>query len=85
MAFEGGWTRVKLYFMLGLRTETEEDIRGIADLSNKIAALFFETVPKEKRTGQVQIVASTSFFLSLIHISSRVHFRLPLCRGSGLK
>lgn len=63
MAFEGGWTRVKLYFMLGLPTETEEDIRGIADLSNKIAALFFETVPKEKRTGQVQIVASTSFFI----------------------
>ena len=53
MAFEGGWTRVKLYFMLGLPTETEEDIRGIAELSNKIAALFFETVPKEKRTGQV--------------------------------
>ena len=63
MAFEGGWTRVKLYFMLGLPTETEEDIRGIAELSNKIAALFFETVPKEKRTGQVQIVASTSFFI----------------------
>lgn len=63
MAFEGGWTRVKLYFMLGLPTETEEDIRGIAELSNKIAALFFETVPKEKRTGQVQIVTSTSFFI----------------------
>lgn len=63
MAFEGGWTRVKLYFMLGLPTETEEDIRGIAELSNKIAAVFFETVPKEKRTGQVQIVASTSFFI----------------------
>lgn len=63
MAFEGGWTRVKLYFMLGLPTETEEDIRGIAKLSNKIAALFFETVPREQRTGQVQIVASTSFFI----------------------
>lgn len=64
MAFEGGWTRVKLYFMLGLPTETEEDIRGIADLANKIAAAFFETVPKEKRVnGRVQIVASTSFFV----------------------
>ena len=64
MAFEGGWTRVKLYFMLGLPTETEEDIRGIAELSNKIAADFFETVPKEKRVnGRVQIVASTSFFV----------------------
>lgn len=63
MAFEGGWTRVKLYFMLGLPTETEEDIRGIAELSNKIAAVFYETVPKEKRNGKVQIVTSTSFFI----------------------
>lgn len=64
MAFEGGWSRVKLYFMLGLPTETEEDIRGIAELSNKIAAAYFETVPKEKRAnGSVQIVASTSFFV----------------------
>jgi radical SAM family uncharacterized protein len=64
LAFEGGWTRVKLYFMLGLPTETEEDIRGIGDLSNKIAATFFDTVPKDKRTnGKVQIVTSTSFFI----------------------
>ncbi|MCM1090661.1 MAG: TIGR03960 family B12-binding radical SAM protein [Muribaculum sp.] len=64
MAFQGGWSRVKLYFMLGLPTETEEDIRGIAELSNKIAAVYFETVPKEKRAnGSVQIVASTSFFV----------------------
>lgn len=64
LAFEGGWTRVKLYFMLGLPTETEEDIKGIGDLSNKIAAVFYETVPKEKRVnGRVQIVTSTSFFI----------------------
>lgn len=63
LAFEGGWSRVKLYFMLGLPTETEEDIRGIAELSNKIAAVFYETVPKEKRNGKVQIVTSTSFFI----------------------
>ena len=64
LAFEGGWTKVKLYFMLGLPTETEEDIRGIAELSNKIAATFFETVPKDKRVnGKVQIVTSTSFFI----------------------
>ena len=62
-AFEGGWNRVKLYFMLGLPTETEEDIKGIAELSNKIAAAYYETVPKEKRNGKVQIVASTSFFI----------------------
>ena len=64
LAFEGGWTRVKLYFMLGHPTETEEDIRGIAELSNKIAATFFDTVPKENRVnGRVQIVTSTSFFV----------------------
>lgn len=64
LAFAGGWTRVKLYFMLGLPTETEEDILGIGDLSNKIAAAFYETVPKEKRVnGRVQIVTSTSFFI----------------------
>lgn len=64
LAFEGGWTRVKLYFMLGHPTETEEDIRGIAELSNKIAATFFDVVPKEKRVnGRVQIVTSTSFFV----------------------
>ncbi len=63
LAFEGGWTRVKLYFMLGLPMETEEDIAGIGDLCNKIAAVFYDTVPKEKRNGRVQIVASTSFFI----------------------
>ena len=64
LAFEGGWTRVKLYFMLGQPTETEDDIRGIAELCNKIAATFFDTVPKEKPVnGRVQIVASTSFFV----------------------
>jgi len=64
LAFEGGWTRVKLYFMLGLPTEMPEDILGIGDLSNKIAAAFFEAVPKEKRVnGRVQIVTSTSFFI----------------------
>lgn len=64
LAFEGGWTRVKLYFMLGLPLETEEDIRGIAELSNRIAATFYEVVPKDKRVnGRVQIVTSTSFFV----------------------
>ena len=64
LAFESGWTRVKLYFMLGLPTETDKDIEGIADLCNKVAKEFFDTVPKEERkNGPVQIVASTSFFI----------------------
>lgn len=63
LAFEGGWSRVKLYFMLGLPTETEDDIIGIAELSNKIAAEYYEIVPKENRNGKCQIVTSTSFFV----------------------
>ena len=63
-AFVGGWNRVKLYFMLGLPTETEEDIAGIGDIANKIAAEYFDTLPKEKRGGRtIEIVASTSFFV----------------------
>ena len=62
-AFLGGWNRVKLYFMLGLPTETEEDMKGIAHLAEKIAEEYYDTVPKEKRHGKVQIVVSTSFFV----------------------
>lgn len=62
-AFLGGWTRVKLYFMLGLPTETKEDMRGIAELSNEIARLYYELIPKSERKGRVQITASTSFFV----------------------
>lgn len=61
-AFEGGWSRVKLYFMLGLPTETEADMKGIAQLAEKIAERYYE-VPKEHRSGKCQIVVSTSFFV----------------------
>lgn len=61
-AFQSGWNRVKLYFMMGLPTETEEDIEGIAVLSDKIARVYYE-IPKEQRQGKVSIVASTSFFV----------------------
>lgn len=61
-AFKGGWNRVKLYFMLGLPTETEEDMKGIAHLAQKIAEEYYE-IPKESRNGKVQINVSTSFFV----------------------
>lgn len=61
-AFKGGWNRVKLYFMLGLPTETEEDMKGIAHLAQKIAEEYYE-IPKENRNGKVQINVSTSFFV----------------------
>lgn len=64
LAFESGWNRVKLYFMLGLPTETDEDIEQIAVLSDKVAREFFDAVPKENRkNGPIQIVSSTSFFI----------------------
>jgi len=62
-AFIGGWTKVKLYFMLGLPFEEEEDMVGIARLSNEIAKLYYETIPKEDRKCKVSITASTSFFV----------------------
>ena len=62
MAFEGGWNKVKLYFMLGLPTETEDDMRAIAELANKIAVRYYE-IPKEERNGKCQITISTSFFV----------------------
>ena len=61
-AFAGGWNRVKLYFMLGLPTETEEDMKGIAHLAEKIAEEYYE-IPKDQRNGKVQINVSTSFFV----------------------
>ena len=63
-AFHGGWNRVKLYFMLGQPTETNDDIFGIADLANKIALEFYD-IPKEERPGnkRVEIIVSTSFFV----------------------
>lgn len=62
-AFRGGWSHVKLYFMLGLPQENDDDRRDIAHLANKIAAVFYEEVPKEERHGKCQITVSTSFFV----------------------
>lgn len=61
-AFDGGWNKVKLYFMLGLPTETEEDMRAIPELADQIARRYYE-IPKEQRNGKCQITTSTSFFI----------------------
>lgn len=61
-AFEGGWNKVKLYFMLGLPTETEEDMEAIAVLADKVARRYYE-IPKGQRNGKCQITASSSFFI----------------------
>ncbi len=62
LAFDGGWTKVKMYFMLGLPTETDEDLEGIASLCEKIVEKYFE-IPKENRPRPVTVNASASCFV----------------------
>lgn len=61
-AFSAGWTSVKLYFMLGLPTETDEDILGIAELCRKVSRIFYE-LPKEQRGKGLRLSASVSTFV----------------------
>lgn len=61
-AFEQGWSAVKLYFMIGLPTETDEDVLGIADLARKVRSCYF-SVPKEKRAPGLRITVSASVFV----------------------
>ena len=62
LAFSGGWDKVKLYFMLGLPTETEEDIEGIAGLADRIVSAWYG-IPKEERSRDLRVTVSTSFFV----------------------
>ena len=64
LAFRGGWSTVKLYFMLGLPTETFDDIRGIADLAKKIEDVYYETAREEGyKPRRPEITVSTSMFI----------------------
>lgn len=65
IAFEGGWNNVKLYFMLGLPTETDEDVLGIADLANKVLWTWREYATNKARG--VRITVSTSCFVPKPH------------------
>lgn len=62
MLFSGGWTNVKLYFMIGLPTETEEDVRGIAELAERVLGEYF-AIPKEQRAKNINVTVSTSSFI----------------------
>ena len=64
-AFSGGWSSVKLYFMLGLPTETDEDVLGIADLAEKVYRTWKEVTPNPKRG--VTITVSTAWFVPKPH------------------
>ncbi len=61
-AFEGGWSSVKLYFMLGLPTETQEDIEGIAQLAEKAVRQYY-AVPKGQRVKGLRVACSASVFV----------------------
>lgn len=61
-AFKGGWNKVKLYFMMGLPTETEEDMKGIAHLCEKVAMHYYK-LDSQYRNGRVSVGASCSFFV----------------------
>lgn len=62
-AFLGGWNKVKLYFMMGLPTESDDDLREIAALEEEISEVYYDTLPKEMRNGRVMINGSSSYFI----------------------
>jgi radical SAM family uncharacterized protein len=62
LAFEGGWTNVKLYFMLGLPTETTEDIEGIADLAQRIVDTYY-SLPTRQKGKSVSVSISVAVFV----------------------
>lgn len=66
LAFENGWSSVKLYFMIGLPTETFEDLDEIVQLANSIVDLYY-SIPKEKRKGKCSVTVSTSTFVPKPH------------------
>ncbi len=61
-AFKGGYTSVKLYFMMGLPTETDEDLKGIADLGQKIVDLYY-SMPNRPKGRSVSVSISVSVFV----------------------
>ncbi len=61
-AFDNGWSSVKLYFMMGLPTETMEDIKGIADLGMEVIHAFYKNPNRQKGTG-VQVSISCASFI----------------------
>lgn len=61
VAFAGGWTTVKLYFMLGLPTETMEDVEGIARLGQKVVNVYYNTENRAKGKGVRVTVSASSF------------------------
>ncbi|UNC90926.1 TIGR03960 family B12-binding radical SAM protein [Candidatus Contubernalis alkaliaceticus] len=96
-AFRAGWNSIKLYFMIGLPTEQQEDLEGIAALAKKVVQRFRETVEDKGRWGRLKITVSTSTFvpkphtpyqwepqISLEEIKSKQAFLKERLRGRNL-
>jgi radical SAM family uncharacterized protein len=75
-AFSGGWSGVKLYFMLGLPSETDEDVLGIADLARKVYYAWREYTPNKARG--VRITVSTSWFVPKPHTAFQWDAQIPV-------
>ncbi len=65
-AFENGFNSIKLYFMIGLPTETYEDLEEIVNLANKVVDVYYN-MPKEKRNGKCNVTVATSTFVPKPH------------------
>ena len=76
LAFANGYTSVKLYFMMGLPTETMEDIEGIAETAQKVVDLFYSNPKHAKGRGvQVTISCAVSYTHLFIHPITGEHLR----------
>jgi radical SAM superfamily enzyme YgiQ (UPF0313 family) len=76
-AFAAGWRRVKLYFMVGLPTETDDDVRGIGELVRRVLAAAREATPEQQRGG-IRIGVSVSVFVPKAMTPFQWHGQLPL-------
>lgn len=74
-AFEGGWNNVKLYFMLGLPTETDEDVLGIAELVHKVINTWKNCATNKKRGLRIHV--STSYFVPKPHTPFQWERQIP--------
>ena len=75
-AFSEGWNQIKLYFMLGLPTETDEDLAGIAELAKKIGGVYY-ALPKEKRGKGFRMTVSVSTFVPKPHTAFQYCPQIP--------
>lgn len=63
IAFENGWSTIKLYFMIGLPLELDEDVLGIADLAEKVVGQYFQAAKRLEKNRGVRVTVSTSTFV----------------------